>query len=295
MNPSPRSEMLFVLLQYLLPHHLQSRLVHWVTRRRWRWLNRLLMPWFIRHYDVNMDEAQESDWRRYPCFNALFTRALRPEARPLRASEETQLAIPVDGTVSQRGDIAADRIFQAKGHDYSLLSLLGGDAHRAGQFHNGRFATLYLSPRDYHRIHMPIAGRLEQMVYVPGRLYSVNSITVRQLPGVFARNERVISYFDTAAGPMALILVGALHVGSMDTVWAGNITPPYGRYIRHWHYRDRAEPVQLAKGEEMGRFNLGSTVILLFADDAVDFDAALEPGAPTRMGEVLGRLRTPAA
>lgn len=292
MSKNSRSEILFVLLQYLLPHHLQSRLVHWVTRRRARWFNRLLMPWFIRHYGVDMTQAEEEDWRRYANFNSLFTRALKPAARPLQAAADDQLAVPVDGTVSQLGDIHADRIFQAKGHEYSTTTLLGGDSHRARQFENGRFATIYLSPRDYHRIHMPLAGRLEKMVYVPGRLFSVNTITVRQVPGVFARNERVISYFDTAAGPMALILVGALHVGSMETVWAGTLTPPYGRYIRHWHYEDGAQAITLEKGEEMGRFNLGSTVILLFADRAVDFDAALVPGASTCMGQLLGRLTT---
>lgn len=282
--------MLFVLLQYLLPHHVQSLLVHWVTRRRARWFNHLLMPWFIRRYHVAMHEAEKEDWRAYADFNSLFTRALKPSARPLQASDSAQIAIPVDGTVSQLGDIHDDRLIQAKGHDYSTTTLLGGDCGRAKQFHNGRFATIYLSPRDYHRIHMPLAGRLKQMVYVPGRLFSVNAVTVRQVPGVFARNERLICYFDTDAGPMALILVGALHVGSMETVWAGRITPPYGPYIRYWHYGEADPPIALDKGVEMGRFNLGSTVILLFADKAVELETALSAGDSVRMGEVLGRL-----
>ena len=279
----------FVLSQYAMPHHVQSLLVYWVTRRRWRWLNRLLMPWFIRRYGVDMSITVEPDWHRYENFNSLFTRALKPEARPI-ANGNRQVACPVDGTVSQAGAIEGERVFQAKGHAFPLTELLGGSTERAQPFVGGSFATLYLSPRDYHRIHMPVQGSLREMVYIPGRLYSVNAVTAAHIPRLFARNERVVCMFDTEAGPMAMVLVGALHVGSIETVWHGQVTPPYRFRSHRWAYASGTGAVLLERGQEMGRFNLGSTVIVLFGADALQLDAAISAGSPVEMGRLLGSL-----
>ena len=208
--------------------------------------------------------------------------------RPLAQGDDVILC-PVDGAVSQAGGIHNDTIFQAKGHDYSATALLGGDPDIARQFSNGRFATLYLSPRDYHRIHMPVTGNLQQMIYVPGRLFSVNPKTVRTIPGLFARNERVVALFDTEIGTMAMVLVGAINVACIETVWHGVVTPPHRNPVQRWVYTDQT-PVALAKGEEMGRFNMGSTVICLFANDKVTFDTAIAPGAAVRMGQKLASV-----
>jgi phosphatidylserine decarboxylase len=236
-----------------------------------------------------MDEALESDPHAYETFNAFFTRALKPDARPVVEGEK-ELACPVDGAVSQARPIEDGRIFQAKGHDYSLEQLLGGSAERAEPFQGGSFATIYLSPRDYHRIHMPISGTLREMVHVPGRLFSVNPATTRVIPGLFARNERVVSIFDTEVGPMAMVKVGAVNVGSVETVWAGEVTPPAGRVVRSWRYRDD-EAVTLEKGEEMGRFNMGSTVIIVFGPEAVVWSEEIQPGAPVRLGQLLATAK----
>ncbi len=273
--------------QYLLPHHALSRLVLRLTRCTLPWWKQLLIDAFSRRFAISLDEAQQQDARAFASFNAFFTRALRPEARPL-TQDPGSIACPVDGRVSQAGAIDGDRIFQAKGHDYSLQELLGGDAELAARFAGGQFATLYLSPRDYHRIHMPLTGTLSETVYVPGRLFSVAPHTVGTVPRVFARNERLVAIFDTEAGPMAMVLVGALFVACIETVWAGVVTPPHGYRTRRSDYRDQ-EPVSLARGAEMGRFNMGSTVILLFGPQQVRWAEQLVAGQPLRMGEAIGK------
>lgn len=276
---------LFVLLQYLLPQHPVSRLIHWFVRLRIQWLKNLVGRWFIHHFKVNMAEALKEDITAYPDFNSFFTRALKPEVRPL-ASEANAILCPVDGAVSQAGHIEGDAIFQAKGHRFSLQTLLGGNIAWQNKFQNGQFATLYLSPRDYHRIHMPLTGTLKEVIHVPGRLFSVNPVTTRKVPGLFARNERVVCLFETKHGPMGVILVGAINVASIETVWQGVITPPAGKRIQNWDYSDKN--VVLEAGEEMGRFNMGSTVILLFPPNQVVWDNSLMADVQVRMGELIG-------
>jgi len=273
------------LPQYLMPGHLVSRLIHAFTRQRHAGIKNRFTDWFVKQFKVNMEEALESDPHAYENFNAFFTRALKPGVRPI-VEGENELACPVDGAVSQAMPIKDGRIFQAKGHDYSLEQLLGGSAERAEVFQGGSFATIYLSPRDYHRIHMPLTGTLREMIHVPGRLFSVNPATTRVIPGLFARNERVVSIFDTAVGPMAMVKVGAVNVGSIETVWAGEVTPPAGRVVRSWHY-EGDEAITLQKGEEMGRFNMGSTVIVVFGPEAVEWADSIQPGAAVRLGELL--------
>ncbi len=279
------ADRLFVGMQYLLPQHLLSALMYRFARLRWRSLSDLLIRAFARRFRVDMSEALEPDLGAYPSFNAFFTRALKPGARPLPASP-TAIACPADGSLSQQGDIHADRLFQAKGLDYGLEELVG-DTAWARRFQGGSFATIYLSPRDYHRVHMPLTGRLREMIHIPGRLFSVNGATARLVPRLFARNERVVCLFEGEAGPFALILVGAIFVGGMETVWAGEVTPARGEPPRR-HYGDD-EPLDLARGAEMGRFNMGSTVILLFPPGAVTWDGELAPGVALRMGQTLGQ------
>lgn len=276
-------------LQALLPHHALSRLVFRLTRLRAGPVKDLAIRLFVRVWGVDLAEASEPDPRRHPCFNAFFTRALKPGARPV-VSGPGEVACPVDGTVSQAGRIDRGCLFQAKGRDYPLAELLGGEVTEPWRpgFEGGFFATLYLSPRDYHRIHMPLAGALEAMVHVPGRLFSVNPRTTRGVPRLFARNERVVTLFATEAGPMALVLVGALHVGAIETVWAGLVTPPAGRGVVLTRYG--GGEVRLGRGAEMGRFNLGSTVVVLFGPGRVKWAPGLGPGVPVRMGSLLGRL-----
>jgi phosphatidylserine decarboxylase len=276
---------LFVLLQYLLPQHPISRLVHWFVRLRVQWLKNLVGRWFIGHFKVNMSEAVEEDITAYSDFNSFFTRALKPDVRPL-ATEANAVLSPVDGAVSQAGKIDGDAIFQAKGHSYSLNTLLGNADSWSDKFQNGLYATLYLSPRDYHRIHMPLTATLEHVIHVPGRLFSVNPVTTRKVPGLFARNERVACLFNTEHGPMGMVLVGAINVASIETVWQGVITPPAGKRIQSWDYHDKG--VALKAGEEMGRFNMGSTVILLFGPEQVEWVNSVKAEAPVRMGELLG-------
>ncbi len=277
------------LPQYLMPGHLISRLTHAFTRIRHPGIKNRFTEWFIAHFKVNMEEALESNPRHYENFNTFFTRELKPGVRPI-VDGEGELACPVDGTVSQACPIINGRIFQAKGHDYSLEQLLGGSAETAKAFQNGSFATIYLSPRDYHRIHMPITGTLREMVHVPGRLFSVNPATTRVIPGLFARNERVVCLFDTDAGPMAMVNVGAVNVGSIETVWTGEVTPPAGRTVRSWHY-EGGKAITLEKGAEMGRFNMGSTVIVIFGPEAVEWADEIQPGAPVRLGQLLATAR----
>ncbi|VAX09781.1 Phosphatidylserine decarboxylase [hydrothermal vent metagenome] len=281
---APISEHLFALLQRLLPHHFLSRIMLKLTRSRGLF-RRLFTPWFIQHFNIDMSQARESDWHQYDNFNHFFTRELKAGVRPIKGGEN-DLICPVDGCVSQAGPIQSNRIFQAKGHDYSLSTLLGGESSHAEVFTDGEFATLYLSPRDYHRIHMPIASKLLEVIHVPGRLFSVNPATARTIPGLFARNERVVCLFETAIGPMAMVLVGAIFVSSIETVWQGVVTPPAGKRIRRWDYRDKN--IILKKAEEMGRFNMGSTVILLFAKNSMKWDQRIKAEHPLQMGQRLG-------
>ncbi len=289
--PETIGNKLFVGLQYLLPHHLLSAIMYRITRSEWKPFKDLLIRKAIEWYRVDMDLALESDPAVYRSFNDFFTRVLRPDARPV-AAEQDAITSPADGTLSQAGDIESGYLFQAKGHDYSLLELLGGDIEWSRRFEEGSFATIYLSPRDYHRVHMPFSGTLKKMIHVPGRLFSVNNTTARRVPNLFARNERVVSLFETEAGPMAVILVGAIFVSSMDTVWSGTVTP-VAKQVREWHYAEQPAPaeISLKKGEEMGRFNMGSTVILLFGQDAIDWMDELTPEMPLKMGEQIGQAQ----
>jgi phosphatidylserine decarboxylase len=283
------SDRLFALLLHILPHHFLSTLMYALTRSEWPALKRLLIRAAIRIYKVDMDIAQEPDPETYPSFNAFFTRALKPEARPL-SSEAMAIVSPVDGAVSQAQTIKNGLLFQAKGQFYSLEELLGGDRQWVRRFEDGNFATIYLSPRDYHRIHMPLTGRLIKMIHVPGRLFSVNNACARTIPRLFSRNERVVNLFETDAGPMAVIMVGAIFVASMDTVWSGCVAPR-SRGVTDWSYSgDSPESIELEKGTEMGRFNMGSTVILLFGKEAVSWSKSLQAGTEVRMGEMIGKL-----
>jgi phosphatidylserine decarboxylase len=274
-----------VLPQYLLPKLALTRFGGLVANTRGRAMTTSLIRWFIGRYGVNMAEAAEPDPAAYASFNDFFTRALKPDARPLADVGAGGLLCPVDGAVSQFGAVQGGRIFQAKGHDYTATALLGGDAELAARFDGGHFATIYLSPRDYHRIHMPCAGRLRQMVHVPGELFSVNPTTARGVPGLFARNERVVCVFDGEHGPWVNVLVGATIVGSMATVWHGTVNPPRPGSVRKWAYDD--QDIHLAAGAEMGRFLLGSTVVLLFPPGPLQFNTAWAPGATVRLGDVM--------
>ena len=293
-SPSSLSDRLHYLAQSLLPQRLLTRLTYRATRVRSPWFKDALIRHFVRHFRVNLAEALEPNARAYPHFNAFFTRALKPGARPIAPGDRV-ICCPVDGAVSQIGVADADTLMQAKGRTFSLTALLG-DAERAKPFQGGAFATLYLSPRDYHRIHLPLAGRLREMAHIPGKLFSVSPLTARMVDGLFARNERVVTRFDTPAGPMALVLVGAINVASIETVWAGASTPPLGKTIRRWDYPLSGDgTVRLEKGAEMGRFNMGSTVIVLFGPGQVRWEAEFKPGATVRMGQRLGKMAKSAA
>lgn len=283
------SERLFALFQTILPHHLLSRLMGKITHCRFNWVKKMYMNVIIHQFNVNMDEAAEQNLDNYEHFNAFFTRQLKEGARTF-VSGENNIASPVDGRVSQAGKISNGRIFQAKGHDYSLTTLLGGDDEWSNKFADGEFATLYLSPKDYHRIHMPMDGELKEMRHVPGRLFSVSPSTVRTVPGLFARNERVVCLFDSDAGPMAMILVGAIFVASVDTVWHGTVTPPTWPDMQTWEYGTDERRIQLAKGEEMGRFNMGSTVILLYGPNQMHWNKTVIADAPVQMGNHIGTI-----
>ncbi|HNT83816.1 MAG TPA: archaetidylserine decarboxylase [Ottowia sp.] len=273
-----------VLPQYLLPKRWLTRLAGRAAGARLGDLTHAAIRRFVARYGVDMSEAADPRIESYASFNDFFTRALKPGARPLAAAD---YLCPVDGAISQFGAIERDQIFQAKGHAYSTTALLGGDARLAAEFEHGQFATLYLSPRDYHRIHMPCAGRLRTMVHVPGDLFSVNPVTARGVPGLFARNERVVCAFDTARGPLALVLVGATIVGSMATAWHGVVNPPRPGRIRRWSYDEPS--IELQRGEEMGRFLLGSTVVLLWPHGTLRFAPDWAPGGAVRMGQALGK------
>ena len=271
--------------QYLLPKHLITRFAGLVANWRGGPATRAIIRKFVAHYKVNMAEAADPRIESYATFNDFFTRALRDGARPLAASP---FVCPVDAAISQFGPIEHDQLFQAKGHSYSTRALVGGDQALAHQFDHGRFATLYLAPKDYHRIHMPCEGRLERMIYVPGDLFSVNPLTARHVPGLFARNERVVCQFATPHGPLVMVLVGATIVGSVATVWHGVVNPPRTRNIREWRYDDK--DIVLPKGAEMGRFLLGSTVILLFPQNVVAFTPDWAPAHSVRLGEAMGTI-----
>ena len=275
---------------YPLPHHVLSRLVLWATRQESR-ATPAAIRWFARKFDVDMKDAVEENLGSYTSFNRFFTRALKPEARPID-QETHSICSPADGRISAIGEISEGRIYQAKGRDYSLEVLIGGDQNAAKRLANGGFTTIYLSPRDYHRLHMPVAGTLVSQTHIPGRLFSVGPHTVRALPNLFARNERVIAQFETEAGLMALVLVGAINVAAIETVWHGLVTPPQRRSINTINYRDE-QAVNLAKGDEMGRFNMGSTIIVLM-ENPVTWRVDMQAGDAVRMGQYLGSLPVPA-
>ena len=278
------SDRLAVLPQYLLPKQALTTLAGKFASARLGGLTTSVIRWFVGRYNVNMAEAANPDIASYASFNDFFTRALQPGVRPLAQAD---LICPVDGAISQFGPIAKDKVFQAKGHTYSTTALVGGDAAAAARFDNGHFATLYLSPRDYHRIHMPCAGELTRMVHVPGDLFSVNPTTARGVPGLFARNERVVCFFESAQGPFVLVLVGATIVGSMATVWHGQVNPPRTGVLRQWDYAPGQ--VSLQKGDEMGRFLLGSTVVMLFPQGPLQFNPQWSPTRPIQLGEAMAQ------
>jgi phosphatidylserine decarboxylase len=277
------SDRLAVLPQYLIPKQALTILAGKLAGAEAGGLTTSIIRWFVGRYGVNMAEAANPDIASYACFNEFFTRPLREGVRPLAAAD---LVCPVDGAISQFGAIERDQIFQAKGHSYSTTALVGGDRELAARFADGSFATLYLSPRDYHRIHMPCDGRLIRMIHVPGALFSVNPTTARGVPGLFARNERVVCVFDSAHGPFVLTLVGATIVGSMATVWHGVVNPPRPGHLREWSYADQR--IEFRQGDEMGRFLLGSTVVMLFPKGVVRFNPDWAPAQAIRLGEAMG-------
>jgi phosphatidylserine decarboxylase len=277
---------LFVALQYVLPQHLLSRIVYHATRTRIPPLKNALISSFVRGFKPEMSDAVEPDALRYASFNAFFTRALRPDARPMPADPRV-IASPVDGTVSQIGIIEGSRMIQAKGHDFSLEALLAGPTKWSSRFSGGSFATLYLAPYNYHRIHMPFGAELHSAWYVPGRLFSVNNMTAAQVPGLFARNERIVCMFEEGELCFAMVLVGALFVGSMSTVWHDEVTPKIARRMQPLPV---AAGLRLDRGAEMGRFNMGSTVILLFPPKAVAWRPHFTTGSTLRVGEDLAEL-----
>jgi phosphatidylserine decarboxylase len=273
-----------VLPQYLLPKQGLTKLAGHVAGAKGGTYTTMLIRWFVQQYGVNMDEAQNPDIASYTSFNDFFTRPLRDGVRPLAAAD---FVCPVDGAISQTGSIDDHQIFQAKGHQFSTTALVGGDAALAAQFQHGSFANLYLSPKDYHRLHMPCDGRLTRMIYVPGALFSVNPTTARGIPNLFARNERVVCVFESPEhGTFVSVLVGATIVGSMATVWHGVVNPPRLGELREWRYDD--QQIFLKKGEEMGRFLLGSTIVMLFKKDTISFNPDWAPERPVRLGEVMG-------
>ncbi|WP_105200090.1 MULTISPECIES: archaetidylserine decarboxylase [unclassified Pseudoalteromonas] len=279
-----------IAFQYALPKHGVSRLVGKLAAAKAGKLTTALIKLFIKQYKIDMSEALHEAPEHYQTFNEFFTRPLKPGIRPL-AEDANIVAHPVDGAISQLGDILDGQLVQAKGHYYSLEALLGGKAEDAQPFLGGKFATIYLAPKDYHRIHMPVDGTLKRMIYVPGDLFSVNPLTAQNVPNLFARNERVVAIFDTEIGPLAMVLVGATIVASIETIWAGTVTPPAGKDVFSWDYPstgDRA--VHLKKGEEMGRFKLGSTVVMAWGANQADFISTQVPEAVTRMGTPFAKL-----
>lgn len=275
---------LFIAFQYLVPQHLLSRIVGKIAASEIYWLKNLFITKFIKQFGINMQEAKLKNADDFASFNEFFTRELEDGARTF-SDQENGILSPADGAVSQIGDIKDGRIFQAKGQDYSLLELLGGDKALSDEFMGGKFTTIYLSPKDYHRVHMPTTGTLRKLVYIPGDLFSVNQTTAENVPRLFARNERAVAIFDTNQGPMAMVLVGAMIVAAIETVWAGRITPP-SRQIKTTDYTN-TQPIELLKGVEMGRFLLGSTVVLCFAENSINWAEELTAESPLKVGEII--------
>ena len=271
--------------QYIIPQHFLSLIMYRITRCEVVWFKNLFIRFIVKQYKVNLEEAAQTDLAAYPSFNAFFTRLLKEGVHQFPDDRKVPVS-PVDGVVSQAGEIESGQIIQAKNHQYSVLELVGGDDDLASQFKTGQFATIYLSPKDYHRIHMPVTGKLRKMRYVPGDLFSVSPRTARTVPDLFARNERVVVTFDTELGPMVMVLVGAIFVGSMETVWSGKITPPYGKDIQHWDYHGE-QAITLQKGEEMGRFNMGSTVVMLLPLESKLFKQEFSAGAVIQLGQAM--------
>lgn len=277
-----------VAFQYVMPQIYMTRIAGYLAEKEWGSFTHLVIKLFAKKYDINMQEAAKSSYNDYPTFNAFFTRELKDGVRPI-VEEDKTLCLPADGRISECGKIENDLLIQAKGHYFSLEDLLGGNKNLAKTFENGNFATIYLSPRDYHRVHMPCDATLRQMTYVPGELFSVNPFLAEHVPNLFARNERVICLFDTEFGPMVQILVGATITASMKTVWSGVVNPPRYKRVVDWYY-DSDEVISLKKGQEMGAFQLGSTVINLFVKDSVTLAPELMVGHPVKMGERLGTI-----
>jgi phosphatidylserine decarboxylase len=277
---------LFTCLQKFLPQHLLSRMVGYLARSRVRWIKNSFIRFIIWRFEIDLSEAVQTDPFVYENFNDFFTRRLRPEARPIAPGAQGVVS-PADGTISAFGEISDGRIFQAKGFDFSCVELLGGDETLAQQFANGQFMTVYLAPKDYHRVHMPISGQLQKMIYVPGKLFSVNKASVENIPRLFARNERVICVFSTAIGPVVVILVGAMIVASIQTVWGGQVAPQRSQQIQHWDYQD--SDISLEKGAELGLFAMGSTVITLFPKQALQFQS-LTAQTPLKMGQLIAQI-----
>jgi phosphatidylserine decarboxylase len=280
-----RKQKFLKLLFYVIPHHAISRVVYFVTRLHGPQVTPMI-SWFVKQYGVNMNDAEEPEIGYYQTFNEFFTRSIKPSIRPIAPGENT-LACPCDGTVSQAGPIRAWAILQAKGRGYSVLELLGGDKPMAAEFADGRFATIYLAPYDYPRLHMPLKANMKRMVHVPGRLFSVAPWTVEEIPRLFARNERLACYFETSAGPMVMVLVGAINVAAIETVWSGLVTPPRGKKVSEFDYSHTRK--EIAKGAEMGRFNMGSTVILLTGKN-VEWLPHITPGQTVKMGQLIGHF-----
>lgn len=276
---------LFILFQYCLPQHLLSRLAGLLADSERPWLKKRLIALFSRHFDINIAEAVPADYEKYKSFNAFFTRPLKSGARTIDPNSNS-ITSPADGAISEIGYLDKDRLMQAKGQHYSLLALLGGDQARADQFKGGAFATIYLSPKDYHRVHMPFAGTLEKTCYIPGKLFSVNQVTANHVAGLFAKNERLVCYFSTEHGPMVVILVGAMIVAGIETVWSGQVTPKSNTI----NSIDITQNVDLVKGEEMGRFKLGSTAIVLLPAGKAKWNKDLANGSAVRMGQTLAEF-----
>jgi len=282
-------DQLKIISQYLLPKHLLTFLAGKLAEAKMGKFTTFLITQFIKKFNIDMSEAKHSDPAYFDTFNNFFTRELKEGLRPI-VEGDNNLATPVDGCVSQQGDIKEGRIFQAKGHDFSLRELVGGRDDVAAPFDEGIFSTVYLAPKDYHRIHMPIAGKLEQMIFIPGDLFSVNPLTAQNVPNLFARNERAVAIFSTAIGPMAMVLVGATIVGSIETVWEGTLKAQKNKEIQYWDYKD--QDIHLEKGAEMGRFKLGSTIVALFPKNTIEFNEALAPSSVTRLGELFATIKS---
>ena len=285
------SDKIKITLQYIMPKHAISRVVGRLAAAKMGWLTTKLISLFIKAYGINMNEAKLKNASDFDTFNNFFTRELEENARTID-SDESAICYPVDGAISQQGDIVDGQLIQAKGFNYSLTTLLGGDTKTAKPFQDGKFSCIYLAPKDYHRIHMPMAGTLREMIYVPGELFSVNPLTAQNVPDLFARNERVVAIFDTAFGELAMVLVGATIVASIETTWGGTITPPAGKDIFRWQYpQEGNDMITFEKGDEMGRFKLGSTVVCAFSPNMLnEFSLNAGPGTITRLGEPYASL-----